>query len=180
MDGTLAAFAGANGAEVWNVAARARVLEVEGDSDAGQFSVALSPDGRTLAVGGWGRFVRHWDVGTGQLVHTLDVGADDSQEVLLEFSPDGRYLATNETIWDAETGVRFAPNLTAELPTSLMDLSSDGHQLLVTTDDGRGFIWEVDPASWPERACALANRALTRDEWETFLPGLPYEPACVP
>jgi hypothetical protein len=38
----------------------------------------------------------------------------------------------------------------------------------------------LDPASWPERACALANRALTREEWETFLPGLPYEPACVP
>ena len=73
------------------------------------------------------------------------MGADDSQEVLLEFSPDGRYLATNETIWDAETGVRFAPNLTAGLRTSLMDLSSDGHQLLVTTDDGRGFIWERRP-----------------------------------
>jgi WD40 repeat protein/DNA-binding SARP family transcriptional activator len=179
-DGTLAAFAGANGAEVWDVAARERVLALEGDADAGEFSVALSPDGRTLAVGGWGRFVRHWDVGTGQLVHTLDVGADDSLEVLLEFSPDGRYLATNETIWDAETGVRFAPILTVGLPTSLMDLSSDGHRLLVTTDDGRGFIWNLDPASWPEPACALANRALTRDEWETFLPGLPYEPACLP
>jgi WD40 repeat protein len=181
-DGTLAAFADPNGggAEVWNVAARSQVIEVEGDPDAGEFSVALSPDGRTLAVGGWGRFVRHWDVRTGQLLHTLDVGADDFQEVLLEFSPDGRYLATNETIWDAETGVRFAPHLTAGLPTSLMDLSSDGQQLLVTTDDGRGYIWELDPASWPERACALANRALTRDEWETFLPGLPYEPACVP
>ena len=45
-------------------------------------------------------------------------------------------------------------------------------------DGGRGAVWDVDPASWAERACALANRTLTRDEWETFLPGRPYEPAC--
>ena len=62
----------------------------------------------------------------------------------------------------------------------MMDLSSDGHHLLVTTEDGRGVIWDLDPASWPQRACALANRTLTRDEWKTFLPGRPYEPACAP
>ena len=98
----------------------------------------------------------------------------------LEFSPDGRYLGDRDALWDVATGIRIGPKLTAGLPTSMMDLSSDGNQLLVTTEDGRGLIWDVDPASWAERACALANRTLTRDEWETFLPGRPYEPACAP
>jgi hypothetical protein len=35
-----------------------------------------------------------------------------------------------------------------------------------------------DPESWKLRACTLANRTLTPEEWEKFLPGLPYEPAC--
>jgi hypothetical protein len=60
----------------------------------------------------------------------------------------------------------------------MMDLSADGTQLLVTNWDGRAVIWDVDPASWRQRACALANRTLTLDEWEKFLPGRPYEPAC--
>jgi WD40 repeat protein len=180
-DGTLAAFASdwssASGAEVWSVGDRERVVAVGNDAKADEYAVALSPDGRTLAVAGYGRFVRLWDVSTAELLHDLDRGFAGRE--ILEFSPDGRYLATVGTLWDVETGVRIGPDLTAGLPTSMMDLF-DGNLLLVTTEDGRGIVWDVDPASWPRRACALANRTLTRDEWETFLPGQPYEPACAP
>jgi WD40 repeat protein len=182
-DGRLAAFAAhwtsLSGAEVWNVADRSLVLAVEADPTADEYSVALSPDGRTLAVGGYGRFVRLYDVGTGDLLHALDQRAADEQGIL-EFTPDGRYLATRDALWDVATGVRIGPRLADGLPTSMMDVSADGHHLLVTTEDGRGFVWDVDPASWPQRACEVANRTLTRDEWETFLPGRPYEPACAP
>ena len=41
----------------------------------------------------------------------------------------------------------------------------------MTLANGEGAVWDVDPASWARRACALANRTLTREEWETFLPG---------
>jgi hypothetical protein len=40
------------------------------------------------------------------------------------------------------------------------------------------MVWDVDPASWARRACEIANRALTPEEWDEFLPGRPYEPAC--
>jgi hypothetical protein len=50
--------------------------------------------------------------------------------------------------------------------------------MLMTHSDGRGAIWEVDPAAWAERACTLANRTLTREEWAEFLPGRNYDPAC--
>jgi hypothetical protein len=58
------------------------------------------------------------------------------------------------------------------------DLSPDGKRLLMTLQDGRGLVWDVDPASWARRACAIANRTLTQDEWEEFLKGRRYEPAC--
>jgi hypothetical protein len=58
------------------------------------------------------------------------------------------------------------------------DFSPDGKQLLMTMGDGRGIIWDVDPESWKRRACAIANRTLTRAEWDEFMPAQPYEPAC--
>ena len=48
----------------------------------------------------------------------------------------------------------------------------------MTSGDGQGAVWDFDPESWKQRACAIANRTLTREEWEQFLPGRPYEPAC--
>jgi WD40 repeat protein/tRNA A-37 threonylcarbamoyl transferase component Bud32 len=177
-DGTLAAFAlyAGSGAQVWDVADRSLVAAVEGDREADEFSVALSPDGRTLAVGGYGRFVRLWDVGTRALLHEPDQGADWMTS--LEFSPDGRYLVAGGTLWDVVTGTQMGPRLTAGPRAPMMDLSSDGRHLLATATDGRGAVWDVDPESWAQRACTLANRTLSRDEWETFLPGRPYEPAC--
>ena len=60
----------------------------------------------------------------------------------------------------------------------MIDLSADGRQLLEIHGNGQGAVWDVDPESWKRRACDLANRTLTREEWEEFLPGRPYEPAC--
>jgi hypothetical protein len=60
----------------------------------------------------------------------------------------------------------------------MLDLSSDGRRLLMTLSNGEGAVWDVDPESWAERACRIANRTLTREEWEEFLPGRPYDPAC--
>ena len=39
-----------------------------------------------------------------------------------------------------------------------------------THGNGKGAVWDVDPESWKRRACDLANRTLTREEWEEFLP----------
>ena len=102
----------------------------------------------------------------------------------LEFSPDGRILAVSgfgeptASLWDVATGTRIGPSLTAGRRTAMIDLSADGRKLLLTLANGEGAVWEVDPESWARRACALANRTLTREEWERFLPGRPYEPAC--
>ena len=79
---------------------------------------------------------------------------------------------------NALTGIQIGPALSAGTRTAMMDLSSDGRRLLITSADGKGAVWDVDPQSWATRACALAHRTLTRDEWERFLPGRRYDPAC--
>jgi WD40 repeat protein/tRNA A-37 threonylcarbamoyl transferase component Bud32 len=178
-DGALIAFAqtgaGAARAQVWDVAKRSLVATVEGGREGNPLSVALSTDGRLIAVGGYANVVRIWDVRTGEIVHELDAGPANA----LEFSRDDRILAiSGASLWDVETGTKIGPSLTVGSRTAMMDLSSDGRRLLTTLGNGQGAVWDVDPESWVRRACALANRTLTRVEWERFLPGRPYEPAC--
>jgi WD40 repeat protein len=126
--------------------------------------------------------VRLWDVGTRKLVHELDHGGAGA--AALEFSGDGRILAVSgfgepvASLWDVATGIQIGPRLSAGRRTAMMDLSSDGRHLLIAAANGQGAVWDVDPPSWARRACALANRTLTREEWAKFLPGRPYEPAC--
>jgi WD40 repeat protein len=173
------------GAGVWDVTTGrliARVDRAPGDDDPND-GAALSPDGRILAVAGWsGPLVRILDVGSGNLVRELDTGLADGVYGM-EFSPDGRVLAISgwepsASLWDVATGARIGSTFTAGNGRAWIDLSPDGRRLLLTHADGRGALYDVDPESWKDRACAIANRTLTPDEWEKFLPGRPYEPAC--
>jgi hypothetical protein len=50
--------------------------------------------------------------------------------------------------------------------------------LLLVHGNGQGAVFDIDPRSWARRACALANRTLTPEEWAQFLPRRPYAPAC--
>ncbi len=92
-DGALVAFArgdaGPGGAEVWDFAHRTSIFTADGlADDSWDLSVALSPDSRLLAVGGFGSSVRLWDITSGKLVHVLEQGANGA--FTLEFSPDGQ------------------------------------------------------------------------------------------
>jgi WD40 repeat protein len=183
-DGAMIATARGHGggADVWDVATRASITTVDGlGPEPFDWTVALSPDGRTLAVGGLDPIVRLVDVRNGKLLHELDTAGAGA--LSLEFSPDARTLAVSgweavASLWDVATGTQIGPRLTAGSGRTLLDLSPDGRRLLMTLSNGEGAVWDIDPESWKQRACAIANRTLTREEWEEFLPGRPYEPAC--
>jgi WD40 repeat protein len=183
-DGSLVASAqiAAGGAQVWDVGRDETVASVRGLVTYESQAVALSPDGRLLAVGGFSNDVGIWDVPTETLLHELYVGGAGAFS--LEFTPDGQMLAISgieptASLWDFATGTQIG----LELPSggagrTALDLSADGRQLLMTSVDGQGAVWDFDPDSWKQRACAIAGRTLTQEEWDQFLPGRPYEPAC--
>jgi WD40 repeat protein len=172
--------------EVWNVTRRSLVMRLRPDSagiDVLGYALAFTADGRVLASGGLGdRFVHLWDVEKGRLLRELEqnVGGVHS----LEFSRDGRTLAVGgygepyAALVDVATGLQIGPRLTAGRDSATVDVSPDGRSLLQTHGNGEGAVWDIDPESWARRACALANRTLTQEEWKKFLPGRPYKPAC--
>ena len=168
--------------EMWDVTQRELIWKIELDSaqEVLGYAIAFHPDGRVLATSGLGDSRVHlWDVESGQLLRELGQNVGGAHG--LEFSSDGDVLAVAGygeplvALFDVPTGAQMGPRLTAGRGSASVDMSRDG-RLLQTHGNGEGAVW--DPASWAERACKLANRTLTREEWEEFLPGRSYEPAC--
>jgi tetratricopeptide (TPR) repeat protein len=136
--------------QVFDLTGKAPPRAMEGHLGLPLLSLALTPDGRTLAGGGLDRLVRIWDVETGQLRavlpgHSREVGA-------LVFTPDG------QTLVSAASPLKFAPMYV-----------TGGEIKLWTARRGEG----VDPYDRLERDVharnGLAYRAhglRERGEWE--------------
>ncbi len=58
-----------------------------------------------------------------------------------------------------------------------------GETLTSGSWDGTLSVWEIreetDTGEWPVMACLKAGRDLTKDEWETYLPGEAYRKTCL-
>jgi hypothetical protein len=56
--------------------------------------------------------------------------------------------------------------------------SRDGTLILSIGGDGTIRRWDLDMASLERRACRMANRNLTREEWRQYLGSEPYRKTC--
>jgi WD40 repeat protein len=99
-------------ARVWEFPGGKRLAEIRVDEDSGQ-SWAISPDGLTLASGGFlGGVVTLWDVATGAGRGRLKGHGQTIEAVA--FAPDGKTLASAENeggvkLWDVDSGRRHDP-----------------------------------------------------------------------
>jgi hypothetical protein len=93
---------------------------------------------------------------------------------------NARLSVLNELgIYDADGAQAFE----VQLPSSMADygvrliVTPDGKHLISGHSD-RIIVWDLDPNSWANTACQIADRNLGADEWTKYFPDQPYRLTC--
>ena len=87
-------------------------------------------------------------------------------------------LRLSIVLWDIATARRRA-TLEGPATTLAMAFTPDGGRLATGHSHGKVVLWDVDVDSWPRRACEIANRNFSREEWKSLVSEeLPYRPVC--
>jgi WD40 repeat protein len=114
-------------------------------------SVAITPDGKTIASGGKDNLLKVWDVETGKEKYTKD--QHKTLVASVTFSPDGKLLASGGDdavvrLWETDSG-KEVKNLKVDLPDETsqevraLAFSPDGNLLAVTGFSKAVQLWDV-------------------------------------
>ncbi|MBP3557016.1 MAG: protein kinase [Thermoguttaceae bacterium] len=119
------------------------LLELEGHVDWIR-ALALSPNDRYLASGGWDQVVYLWDLTSGRRLRSLPERVKGVSQ--LEFAPDGRTLATatefgGVTLWDAAANEAVFRVQVGSGTARSFRFSRDGRYFATACDDGVVRIW---------------------------------------
>jgi serine/threonine protein kinase/Tol biopolymer transport system component len=147
-DGSLLASAGhVDGAvRLWDV--RAGTLKQEIKAHDAPSAVAFSPDGKTLATGGYDGALKFWDAAGGAPKRAVDY-APNAIINTIAFSPDGRLVACGGSgpegelkVWDARTG-ELKLDLKAGGVVNSIAFSPDGKTLACATSEKAVKLWDI-------------------------------------
>ena len=99
------------------------------------------------------------------------------------FAHDGSQYAIVQSerirLWDGHTGeFQSSLPLPTRAGTSSISYRPDSSGLVIASTDGRTWTADTRTDRWPERACAIAGRNLSQEEWDQFFPDQPYERNC--
>jgi WD40 repeat protein len=168
---------------LWDTASR-RIVETVPADVSGVWIADVSNDGRTLATGGQSSLVRLWRLPTGTTLGAPLTGLTGSADTV-DLAPDGSLVVGADTtghvvLWDVATRSTIGdplPGPAPDRPVAAL-FTPDGRSVVVISDTGEGWVWNVDPSGWLVRACDVAGRSLTEQEWRQILPDRPYHATC--
>src|SRR6185437_10228719 len=166
--------------------------------------LAFSPDGTQLAAGVPDGRVLVLDTTSGATTQTLSppsgatsvafapnealapaLIAASAPITSLAFEPDGQRFVTagyqdgSVKLWFYATLQQEGPALRTDAgATAAVAFAAHGHGLLDVEDTGRGFSWPTSLSDWEARACQVAGRNFTREEWVRLVAQPGYAPVC--
>ena len=142
---------------VWDVQSGQLLHKLESpDRDLHSYdSAAFTPDGKGVAVLGWGNLhsrVHLWNPATGKFLKRLDMGGG-----ALAFSPNGNLLASGARVWDFATGKELSANDAAHHDAVARVVTGRGGVVVTASDDHTIRIWEA--------ATGKQRRRIVHDGW---------------
>jgi WD40 repeat protein len=180
---------------LWDVSdlARPETVTTLKAAVSGVFSLAFSPDGRTMATGNY-RTVRLWDISDTTSPRMTTTLTTPSTAFTVVFSPNSRTLAVGRAddtteLWDisdphAPRGpIRLAGPVGGGNGIGSIAFSPNNHVLATAgttrvAPDRSARLWDTDTDRVTGRLCELTWPAITRAEWNEYFPGISYQPPC--
>jgi len=126
-------------------------LAAIGDEVDSVLAADLSPDQKSVALGGSGKVVKVYSTKDGKLDYRIEKHTD--WILAVAFSPDGKLLATADRagglhLWEAETGRALLSLLEHKAAVRALDWRSDSKLLASAGEDGLIVWWDVKDG-WP-------------------------------
>jgi WD40 repeat protein len=183
--GTYAALTSVDGqkTEVIDLRSGHQILRLAG----GGGSLAISPDGHTLALG-----LEVYDLTTATPLGDLRLPQDvlSTGTMSVGFSHDGRAIvawgfqacggssANVVALWDAKTLAPIGRPICTYADQIGVTANADTIVGVQSQQPSAVTRWDLRPQAWVPIACSIANRNLTRGEWTRYLGDTPYTKTC--
>ncbi len=140
----------------------------------------FSPDGTVMATADATGTMRLLDAESLRWV-SPDSGADWGYD--RDYAPDGSQIAAVRSdrisLWDGHTGA-YVASLPLPLGSASVSIAyrEDSSGLVIASPNGSTWTMDTRTDTWTDRACRMAGRNLTDDEWAQFFPSRPYRVTC--
>ena len=136
--------------KIWDMNTRRLLHTFRGHSrpsESGEFSTALSPDGKILAITDAANTIQLWDTQKGVILKTTLNGHSDSV-LAMAFSPDGNVLASGSAdhtvrLWDTRSGAVLKTLKDHDRSVLTVAFSPDGNVLASGSHDDTVRLWDT-------------------------------------
>jgi len=171
----------------WDISTPSKPVESVLNGSTGYVSyITVSPDKKLLATGNNDRTITLWDISDPRKPGKLPAlkGHRDGISAI-NFSPDSSTLASGGwdggvILWDVSEPSKAHQVANLKASTNSIDSLEfiNGGKTLISSGYNETIYWDLNPRSWMEKACRIANSNFSPEEWTQLFWGDRYRLTC--